>query len=62
MPRIDPTVLGDLAELEASHRRKIRAVEAAEATGNLVRAHAARTDLMLFEVLFCEQEKVEATR
>jgi len=58
-PRIDPAVLGDLAALEASHRRKIKAVEEAE---NPVRAHAARIDLSLFEALYCEQEKVEATR
>ena len=59
MLRIDPTVLGDHVALEEAHREKIRAVEDAE---NPVKAHAARIDLSLFEALYCEQEKVEATR
>jgi hypothetical protein len=52
--RIDPSIEDDLGLLEQNHARLVRALEDAEDAGDPVRAHAARTDLHVFEALFCE--------
>lgn len=51
--RIDPRVRGDHVHLAASLQRRRAAVEEARDEGNAVREHVARTDLMIFETLFC---------
>ena len=56
MPQIDPTVLADHAALEASHVQYIQTVQEAEAAGKYVQARAARTELVIFEALFCEPQ------
>ena len=52
--RIDPQVRGDHVHLAASLQQKQAAVEDALERGDYVRAGAARADLMIFAVLYCE--------
>jgi hypothetical protein len=53
--RIDPQVRGDHVHLAASLQQKQEAVRAALDREDYVRAGAARIDLGIFVVLYCEE-------